>query len=253
MSMASDTLTALGLTPYSRIAVPQLPEGRRSSMNAIERFRDPLKAGRVCLGASITLSDPLVSDGLGGSVGFLWIDLEHSNMSPEALNGHLLAARARRVPGIVRVPGGGAAFIKPVLDSGADGIVVPQVRSAEEVRQVVSDCRHPRAGRHGYGPRMPSNYGRNGRYKCVDRANRAVFVAVHIGNLEALAGRICPGAPVRIVKETPSTAIVDCGFNFGPVTATRLTARRARGIWRRVFRCRRRPGGLSWKRQNEWE
>ena len=36
---------------------------------------------------------------------------------------------------------------------------------------------------------------------------------------DALDGRIRPGAPVRVVKETPATAVVDCGFNFGPVGA----------------------------------
>jgi hydroxycarboxylate dehydrogenase B len=30
-------------------------------------------------------------------------------------------------------------------------------------------------------------------------------------------GRVKPGAPVRIIQESPSTAVVDCGLNFGPV------------------------------------
>ncbi|MCC7447909.1 MAG: Ldh family oxidoreductase [Anaerolineae bacterium] len=36
---------------------------------------------------------------------------------------------------------------------------------------------------------------------------------------EALAGHIKLGAPVQIVKQTASTAVVDGGFNFGPVVA----------------------------------
>ncbi len=35
-------------------------------------------------------------------------------------------------------------------------------------------------------------------------------------------GKIKPGAPIRIVTETPTTAIVDCGFNFGPVAGARM-------------------------------
>ena len=31
-------------------------------------------------------------------------------------------------------------------------------------------------------------------------------------------GRVKPGAPVKIIKESPSTAVVDCGLNFGPVS-----------------------------------
>lgn len=39
---------------------------------------------------------------------------------------------------------------------------------------------------------------------------------------EVLNGGIKPGTPIRIVKETPSTAVVDCGCNFGPVSARRM-------------------------------
>lgn len=153
----------------------------------IVRFRQQLAAGRVCLGASISFSDPLVTDALGDSVDFFWIDLEHCTMSPGALNGHFLAARGRNVPALVRVTGSSTPFIKPVLDAGADGIIVPQVRSVEEVKQVVSDCRYPPVGRRGYGPRVPSNYGRDGGSDYIQRANANVFVSVQIENTEALA------------------------------------------------------------------
>jgi 2-dehydro-3-deoxyglucarate aldolase/4-hydroxy-2-oxoheptanedioate aldolase len=156
-------------------------------MSAITHFRQRLAAGETLLGASISFTDPRVSDALADSVDFLWIDLEHSFMSPEALSGHLLAARGRNKPGLVRVTGSSTPFIKPVLDMGADGIIVPQVRSAAEVRQIVSDCRYPPQGTRGFGPRVPSNYGREDSASYIDRANRELFVAVQIENAEALA------------------------------------------------------------------
>ncbi|MDF2670866.1 MAG: dehydrogenase [Paenibacillus sp.] len=39
---------------------------------------------------------------------------------------------------------------------------------------------------------------------------------------EVLIGKIKPGAPVTLVKETTNTAVVDCGFNFGAVSAGRM-------------------------------
>ncbi len=39
---------------------------------------------------------------------------------------------------------------------------------------------------------------------------------------EIWSGQIKPGAAVKIVRQTPSTAIVDCGFNFGAVSAQRM-------------------------------
>ncbi len=156
-------------------------------MSAIMHFRQRLAAGETLLGASISFTDPRVSDALADSVDFLWIDLEHSFMSPEALSGHLLAASGRNKPGLVRVTGSSTSFIKPVLDMGADGIIVPQVRTAAEVRQIVSDCRYPPQGTRGYGPRVPSNYGRDGGASYIERTNRELFVVVQIETAEALA------------------------------------------------------------------
>jgi uncharacterized oxidoreductase len=34
--------------------------------------------------------------------------------------------------------------------------------------------------------------------------------------------KVVPGAPIRVMKETPTTATVDCGLNFGQVTATKM-------------------------------
>ena len=41
-------------------------------------------------------------------------------------------------------------------------------------------------GRRGYGPRTPSNYGRDDGNEYIERANNNVFVAAQIENVEAL-------------------------------------------------------------------
>jgi len=152
----------------------------------IAAFRAKLDAGIPCIGPGITFTDPLVTDALASSVDFFWIDLEHSGMSTETLGRHLLATRARGVPALVRVPGSAVALIKPVLDIGADGIIVPQVRSADEVRAIVDACRYPPSGHRGWGPRVPTNYGRDPQPEYLERASR-LFVAVQIETLEAMA------------------------------------------------------------------
>jgi len=152
----------------------------------VERFRKRLEQGEVLIGTGIALADPQASEALSGSIDFLWIDLEHAAMSPEALRGHLLVARSRGIPGFVRVPGGGAALLKPVLDAGAHGVIVPQVRAAAEVEQIVADCRYPPLGRRGFGPLIPTDYGRSGGPQYVAQANRQLFVAVMIETAQAL-------------------------------------------------------------------
>ena len=155
-------------------------------MKSIEKFRKNLGMDKRLIGVSVTYTDPLVTDTMGESADFFWIDLEHCAMSMEALAGHLLAARSRNVPALVRVSGSSTPFIKMVLDAGADGIIVPQVKYLDEVKSVVDDCRYPPLGKRGYGPRVPSNYGRNGGDEYLKWANSNIFVAVQIETKEAL-------------------------------------------------------------------
>jgi 2-keto-3-deoxy-L-rhamnonate aldolase RhmA len=156
-------------------------------MGAITRFRRELQAGKALIGPVVSFTDPAVTDALADSADFIWIDLEHGAMSPEALAGHLLAGRAKDTPVLVRLPGSHTSLIKPVLDAGAEGLVIPQVRDAAEVRNIVGDCRYPPVGRRGIGPRVPSNYGRVALDDVVKYANENLFVAIQIENAEALA------------------------------------------------------------------
>jgi 2-dehydro-3-deoxyglucarate aldolase/4-hydroxy-2-oxoheptanedioate aldolase len=152
----------------------------------MQAFRARLQAGQFGLCAAVTFADPLVTEAMADAVDLIWIDQEHSPVSPEILQAHLLAARSRGKPTIVRVTAGETAFIKPVLDAGADGIIVPQVRTAAEVQRAVDDCRYPPQGKRGYGPRVPSNYGRSGGPDYVQAANDTIFAAVMIETREAV-------------------------------------------------------------------
>jgi 2-keto-3-deoxy-L-rhamnonate aldolase RhmA len=153
---------------------------------AMREFRRKLDEGVRCVGAGITFSDPAATEAIGRTADFFWIDLEHNPIGPEALLGHLIAARAVGAASLVRVAGSETALLKPILDAGAEGIIVPQVRSAAEVRHVVDDCRYPPLGRRGYGPRRPSDYGRDGGDAYIKSADEQVFVAVQIENVDAL-------------------------------------------------------------------
>ena len=154
----------------------------------IRRFRSRLDAQETLLGVGVGLSDPAVTEALAASVDFFWIDTEHTHLSHESVLAHLIAARAGGAPALVRVPGSGVAHIKPLLDIGADGIIVPQVRCAQEVRDVVGACRYAPLGTRGFGPRRAGGYGRvAGSAEYFANANASVHVAVQIENREALA------------------------------------------------------------------
>ena len=153
----------------------------------INNMRAKLRAGEIALGAGITLSDLTVTEALARSVDFVWIDMEHNATTTEAMLGHLIAARAGGAAALVRIPNNDVGWVKRVLDSGAEGIILPRAYSAREVAEFVSSCRYPPMGTRGFGPRRPMQYGRLGQAEYLQQANRDVFVTVQVETVELLA------------------------------------------------------------------
>jgi 2-keto-3-deoxy-L-rhamnonate aldolase RhmA len=142
---------------------PTLSAAMAPILAAIRRFKARMEAGDTMLGLTIIMNDLRITEAVAatGLTDFFWLDLEHTPMSPEMLTAHLAIGRAHGVPNIVRVSGPDHMFIKWVRDAGADGIIVPQVNSAEEARQVVANCRYAPAGVRGIGPMIPTRYGQH--------------------------------------------------------------------------------------------
>lgn len=153
----------------------------------IRRMREKLKAGKTVLGVGITLSDPTVTEAIAPDVDFVWIDLEHNALTVEAMLGHLIAARAGGCASIVRIPTNDVAWIKRVIDSGAEGIILPRAYSAGEVATFVSACRYPPLGTRGFGPRRPMQYGRLEQQEYLQQANRDLFVVAQVETVELVA------------------------------------------------------------------
>ena len=150
----------------------------------INKMREKLRAGQVVLGCGISVTDPAVTEAIAPSVDFVWIDLEHNAMTTESMLGHLMAARAGGCASIVRIPSNDVAWVKRVLDSGAEGIILPRAYSAREVANFVSACRYPPLGTRGFGPRRPMQYGRLEQQAYLQQANRDLFVVAQVETVE---------------------------------------------------------------------
>ena len=80
------------------------------------------------------------------------IDQEHGAVGPESLHAMIAATAGTRCAPLVRVPRRDEAWVKPALDLGAEGIVFPLVRTAEDAAECVALTRYPPRGRRGWGP-----------------------------------------------------------------------------------------------------
>jgi 2-dehydro-3-deoxyglucarate aldolase/4-hydroxy-2-oxoheptanedioate aldolase len=149
-------------------------------------FKEKIRRGEICLGTALTINDPTVTEALCPTLDFIWVDMEHNAFSLESVQAHLMATKGSTTTPLVRVAWNDPVLIKPVLDIGAAGIVVPMIRTAADTRLAVAACRYPPEGIRGYGPRRPSNFGRLGGPEFCKAANEAVMVIIQIEHIDAV-------------------------------------------------------------------
>lgn len=155
-------------------------------MESVKRFIEKIRLGDVCLGTGISFTDPTVTEALCDLFDFVWIDMEHNALSLESVQGHIMATKASRTVPLVRVPANDPILIKPVLDIGAAGVIVPMVRTAQEAALAVQACRYPPQGMRGIGPRRASNYGRSLGTDFFKNANEEILTMVQIEHRDAI-------------------------------------------------------------------
>jgi 2-dehydro-3-deoxyglucarate aldolase/4-hydroxy-2-oxoheptanedioate aldolase len=155
-------------------------------MSTLSSFQEKISQGQACLGTAITLSDPTVTEALTNVLDFVWIDMEHTPMSLETVQSHVMATRGTKTTPLVRVAWNDPVLMKPVLDLGAAGIIVPLVRTVADVERAVAACRYPPEGIRGFGPRRASNYGRESGPEFCRQANESVMTIVQIEHVDAL-------------------------------------------------------------------
>ena len=155
-------------------------------MKNAANFTSKMSRGEVCLGTGISFTDSTITEALCPLLDFAWIDMEHNAFSLETVQAHIMATKGSDTTALVRVPTNDASLIKTVLDIGADGVIVPMVRTVDDVRRAVAACRYPPQGMRGFGPRRPIDYGRSADAGYSQRANDSIIAIVQIEQIEAV-------------------------------------------------------------------
>jgi len=155
-------------------------------MNNAVKFREKARNGQIMLGTCVTFGDLAVTDALCDSADFLWIDMEHSALTLAEAQAHIIATKGTDTAPLIRVPWNDPVLIKPILDMGAAGVIVPMVRTAEEASLAVSACRYPTAGVRGWSPRRPSHYMRIVGSEACKEADETILCIVQIEHIEAV-------------------------------------------------------------------
>lgn len=155
-------------------------------MKSIEKFRAGLANKVKMIGGSVTLKDIMATELLTRHLDFVWIDMEHGGLPIDIVEGHILVAKKNGKVALVRVPKLDMAYIKMVLDTGAHGVIIPQVYTADEVREAVQFTRYYPEGKRGFGPRVPYSYAQMGSAReYLEWANKNIFLAIQIETRES--------------------------------------------------------------------
>ncbi|WP_374378245.1 HpcH/HpaI aldolase/citrate lyase family protein [Dongia sp.] len=149
-------------------------------------LRRKMLSGTACLGAWLLTNSADVAEIMASAgMDFLLIDHEHGQGNIADAIAQLRAIRGTNCAGILRVPDHDPVYIKRVLDAGVDGILVPNVATADEARRIVGACRYPPLGWRGaFGGMRAMDYGFNPGYYAA--AADKLLIAVQVESAGAI-------------------------------------------------------------------
>ena len=144
-------------------------------------FRERVKNRDLLVGTLLTLPSPEIAEILVHA-GFDWlfIDSEHAPLTRAHIQ-QLLQATGD-CPCLVRVADKSETAVKGALDSGANGIIAPQVNTAAAAERIVKLCKYPPLGYRSVGVARAHGYGMTFQ-SYLERANDQTVVVAQIEHI----------------------------------------------------------------------
>ena len=123
-------------------------------------FKQDLLSGQPMLGTFLKTPHPHIVEVLAaGGLDCVCIDAEHAPFDRQAIDLCIMAARAGGIPALVRPASGSAHELLNALDCGADGVVVPHIRSAADAVALARQAHYGPGGRGYAGSTRAAGYG----------------------------------------------------------------------------------------------
>ena len=164
-----------------------------------------LAAGRPSLGLWCSLASALSTEIMAGAgAGWLLIDGEHSPNDLRSTMAQLQAVAAFPCEAAVRLPSDSAVLIKQFMDAGARSLMVPNVRTAEQAREIVAAMSYAPAGIRGFSTGHRANqFGRIKDYHRSARTNQLLAVQIECATGVANAAEIATVEGVDVLFVGP--------------------------------------------------
>ena len=157
-------------------------------VNNLEHFRSVVSSGKTAYGMVITCYDPSITE-VAAECGmdFVWIDMEHSPMTITDVQSMLMAVKGTDCAPFIRVPWCVNYLLKPILDLGPAGVIIPMVNDAETMRKAVSACHYPvHGGERGFATRRQNQFNKIPIAEYVAASEHDPIVIAQIEHKEAV-------------------------------------------------------------------
>ena len=200
---------------------------------ALKWLRGKLAADEPTYGLWITLNSPSVTEmAVGLGLDWVVIDAEHGSLDWQDVAAHLRATVRSHTVALVRVCELNVALIKRALDIGADGVVIPFIETAEQLRQAVNCCRYPPEGVRGIGAERATGWGQCMTEHAAEANDQVLIVPIlETVRAESELDRLCEVDGVDVFQIGPADFSASAGYRGqweGPGIAERIVAMKNR-------------------------
>ena len=125
-------------------------------------LKNALRKRDIIFGGWISYDHPSIAETFAlTGFDFIAIDMEHAPISLGSAQRIISISQSKAIPCLPRPVSHSNDLFKPLLDSGADGLVVQMVESYEEVEEISKNIKYPPIGKRTFGINRAQNYGLN--------------------------------------------------------------------------------------------
>lgn len=146
---------------------------------------------------------------------FIIIDCEHGPFDYSQVAAIITAARSNGIFSVVRIPEIRREPIIKYLDMGADGLLVPMVKNADDAKAVVNFAKYPPNGNRGISiSRAHSKYNPGDVNEYIAKANRhtAIFVQIELVSALEEVDKIAEISDIDAIMVGPSDLSMALGI-----------------------------------------
>jgi len=143
---------------------------------------------KIYFGSWLTQPSDAIAEIMAKSGYFDWltVDTEHSSITINQAEDMIRIIQLSKIEAYVRLSENSPVLIKRVLDAGANGIIVPMVNSAEDVKKAKEACFYPPRGKRGVGLGRAQNYNPLGFREYKERLEPSTKIIIQIEHIEAV-------------------------------------------------------------------